>query len=98
MPPLLVNGDIITNFSEKADLFKFEVLKFFADQFTPLNNLNKLPPLYLQTDKKLCNLRINENDISTITRNLDPRKSHGWDNLSVKMIKLHKKSKCCSCS
>ena len=83
MPPLLVNGDIITNFSEKADLFN----KFFADQFTPLN-LNKLPPLYLQTDKKLCNLRINENDISTITRNLDPRKSHRWDNLSVKMIKL----------
>ena len=27
-------GDIITNFSEKADLFH----KYFADQCTPLNN------------------------------------------------------------
>ena len=48
---LLVNGDIITNFSEKADLFN----KFFADQCTPLNNANKLPPLYLKTGTKLCN-------------------------------------------
>ena len=32
---------------------------------------------YLKTDKKLCNLSINENDISTIIRSLDPNKSHG---------------------
>ena len=82
--PLLVNGVIITNFSKKADLFN----KFFADQCTSLNSLNKLPPFYLKTDKMLRNLNINENDISTIIRNLDPNKSHGWDNLSVAMIKL----------
>ena len=76
IPPLLVNGDIITNF-EKADLFN----KFFVDQCAPFNNLNKLPPFYLKTDKKLCNLSINENDISTIIRNLDLNKSHGWDNI-----------------
>ena len=58
IPPLLVNGDLIATFSEKDDLFN----KFFADQCTPLN---KLPPLYLEIDKKLCNLSINENDIST---------------------------------
>ena len=44
IPPLLVNGDIITSFSEKPDLFN----KFFADQCAPLNNLNKLPLLYLK--------------------------------------------------
>ena len=82
--PLLVNGDIITNFSEKVDLLN----KFFVDQWTPVNNLNKLPPFYLKTNKKLCNLGINKNDISAIMRNLDPNKSHGWDNLSVRMIKL----------
>ena len=60
---------------------------FFAGQCTPLNNFNKLSPLYLKTDKNLCNLSINESDISTIN-NLDPSKSHGWDNLSVRMIKL----------
>ena len=63
IPFLLVNGDIITNLSEKADLFN----KFFADQCTHLNNSNKLPPLNLKTDKKLCNLSINENVISPET-------------------------------
>ena len=77
-------GDIITNFSKKADLFN----KFFVDQCTPINNLNKLPPLYLKTDKKLYYLSINENDISTTITNLDPNKSRGWDNLLVRMIKL----------
>ena len=47
IPPLLVNGDIITSLSKKVDLFN----KFFVDQCTPLNNLNKLPPLYLKTGK-----------------------------------------------
>ena len=82
--PVLVNVDIITNFSEKPNLFH----KICADQCTPLNNLNKLPLLYLKTDKKMCNLSINKNDASVIIRNLDPNKSHGWDNLSVRMTKL----------
>ena len=34
-----------------------------------------MPPLYLKTDK-------------TFISNLDPNKSHGWDNLSVRMTKL----------
>ena len=84
IPPPLKSGNIITNLFEKADLFN----KFFADQCTLLNNLNKLPLVYLKTDKKLCNLSINENYISTIIRNLDPNRSHGWDNLSVRMIEL----------
>ena len=66
IPPVLVNGDIITNFSKKAN----PLIKFFADQCTPLNNLNKLPPLYSKIKQKLCNLSIYENDISTIIRNL----------------------------
>ena len=83
VPPLLKNGVIITNFSEKAELFN----KFFAGHRTSPNILNKLPPLYLKTDKK-CNPSINENDISTIISNLDPNKSHWLDNLSARMIKL----------
>ena len=82
IPPLLVNGDIITKCFRKADLFN---KLFWRPMYTPLH---KLPPLYLKTDKKLCNLSINENDISTRIRNLDPNKSPGWDNLSVRMIKL----------
>ena len=66
IPLLLVNEDVVTILSAKADLFN----KFFADQCTPLNNLNKLPSLYLRTDKKLCNLSINKNDISIISETL----------------------------
>ena len=51
--------------------------KFFADQCAPLNKLNKFPLLYLKTDKKFRNLSINENDISTIIRNLHCVKSAG---------------------
>ena len=88
-----IPGDIITNISKKDDLFN----KYFADQCIPLNNLNRLPPLYLKTDKKLCNLSINENYISAIIRNLDPSLMDGifivqndkalWRliNLSIKM-------------
>ena len=47
-----------------------------------------MPPLYLKSDKKLCNLSINENDISAVIRNLGPNKSHGGDNLLVKMVRL----------
>ena len=37
IPPLLVNGDIIRNFSEKTGLFT----KFFKVQCTQLNHLKK---------------------------------------------------------
>ena len=36
----------------------------------------------------LRNLSINENELSTIIRNLGPNKSHRWGDLSFRMIKL----------
>ena len=81
IPPLLVNGNKLFRKSWPFN-------KSFADECTPLNDLNKLAPLYLKTEKKLCNLSISKNDMFTNISNLDPDKSHGWDNLSVRMIKL----------
>ena len=67
---------MVTNFSEKADpLTSFLQIN--------VHSLNKLAPLYLKTEKKLRNLSITENDMSTNISNLDPKKSHGLDNLSV---------------
>ena len=83
--PLLGNNKIISNFSEKANLFN----KFFASQCTPLENHSSLPPFCLKTVKSL---KISETDIFAIIKNLDLNKSHGWDNLSVRMIKLCGKS------
>ena len=52
IPRLLVNNKIISNFSEKANLFN----KFFAPQCTPLENNSSLPPICLKTDKSLLSL------------------------------------------
>ena len=82
---MLVNNKIISNFSEKVNLFH----KFFAFQCTPLENNSSLPPSCLKTDRSLSSL---EPNIFPIIKNLDPNKSHGWDNLSIRKIKLCAKS------
>ena len=79
--PLLFDGEIISNFSQKAAIFK----KYFASQCTLLQNSSSLPTLRLKTDKTLSSLNISEH---AIIENLNFNKSHGWDELSIKMIKL----------
>ena len=73
IPPLLVNGEIISNFSQKASIFN----KFFASQCTPLQNSSSLPTFCLRTDETLSMLNISDNDIFVIIKNLNPNKSHG---------------------
>ena len=84
IPPLLVNGKIISVFSQKACIFS----KFFAPQCTPLQNSTSLPICYLRTDETLSSLNISDDDIFAIIKNLNPNKSHGWNNISIRMIKL----------
>ena len=47
---------------------------------------------YLRRDETLSSLNINDHDIFAIIKNLDPNKPHGWDNISIRMIKLCEKS------
>ena len=75
---------MISNFSKKAKLFN----KFFASQCTPLSNTSTLPPLTTRTDKQLSSLKINEDDILSIIKSLNSNKSHGWDKLSIEMVKM----------
>ena len=88
IPALLVNDIIISNFSEKANLFN----KFFACQCMSLENNSFLPPFYLKTKKSLLSLEIRKTNIFTMKENLGPSKLHGWDNLSIRMIKICGKS------
>ena len=88
IPPLLVNGEMISNFSKIAELFN----KFFASQRTPLSNINTLPPLIIRMDKRLSSLIIIEDDTLSIIKSLNSNKSHGRDKLSIKMIKLSDKT------
>ena len=92
IPPVLFDGKIISNFSQKAAIFN----KYFASQCTPLQNSSSLPKPRLRTDKTLSSLNIREDDIFVIVEKLNSNKSHGWDDLSIKMIKLCGKSVACS--
>ena len=57
-----------------------------------LENNSPLPLFCLKTEKSLSSLEISESDILAIIKNFDPNKSRGWDNLSIRMIKLCSKS------
>ena len=43
---------------------------------------------YLRTDETLSSFNINDADIFAIIKNQNPNKSHGWDNISIRMIRL----------
>ena len=79
---------MISSFSKKDELFN----KFFASQCTPLLNTSTLPPLTIRMDKPLSSLKINEDDILSIIKRLNSNKSHGWDKLSITMIKMCNKT------
>ena len=61
-------------------------------QCTPLQNSSSLPTFYLITDETLSTFYISHDDIFAIIKNLNPNKSHGWDDISIRMIKLCGKS------
>ena len=67
IPPLSVNGKIITNFKEKANLFN----KYFSSQCNPLPNGSKLREnqTYI-TETKLSSFNIEDEDICKIIRHL----------------------------
>ena len=71
VPPLLVNDEMISNFSKNTELFN----KFFASQCTRLSNTSTLPPLTIRTDKRLSSLKINEDDILSIIKSLNSNKN-----------------------
>ena len=91
IPPLLHENKFITNFKEKAKLFN----TFFANQCTLLNNSSILPnKLAKLTNKSLDTFNFSTDDVSKITNNLDPNKTHDHDMLSIRMIKLCGNSIC----
>ena len=45
-------------------------------------------PLTIRTDKVFSSLKINEDDIQSIMKSLNSSKSHGWDKLPIKVVKV----------
>ena len=87
IPPLFVNGNFVSDFNSKANLFN----NFFASIRTPIENASLLPTLTYKTDKRIKSFNINEKDIISIIKSLNSNKAHGY-NLSIRMIKICEES------
>ena len=87
--PLLVDDKFVTDIKTKACIFN----KFFAKQCTPLKNDSVLPvnQIFL-TQSRLSSLDFNKDEILKKIRALNIYKAHGYDDISIRMIKICDKS------
>ena len=54
----------------------------------PINNGSTLPQFAYKTNAKVNSFWVNQNDISPIIKTLDAEKTHGWNNISIRMIQI----------
>ena len=81
---LLENGLFITDFTEKAQLFN----DYFILQCTTIDTRSEIPQQTPVTTTLINDFVISQEKILKIIRALNPNKAHGWDEISVRMIKL----------
>ena len=84
IPPLLENGLFVTDFTEKAQIFN----DFFILQCTTIDTGSEIPQDIPLTTTLISDFAISDEKILNILRSLNPNKAHGWDEISVRMIKL----------
>ena len=84
IPPLLEDGLFVTDFTEKAQIFN----DYFILQCTTIDTGSEIPQVTPATTTLLTDFVISEEKIINIIRSLNPNKAHGWDEISVRMIKL----------
>ena len=88
IPPLYINNTFETNFLTKANIFN----DYFASQCSLLMNNSTLPNAHFKTNSRLSNIDVNRESIGNIIKDLNPAKAHGWDGISIRMIKMCDKS------
>ena len=85
IPPLFHENRFITDFKEKAELFN----SFFAKQCSLIRNDSELPTsLTFYTNNQLSTVSFSHENVGKIIQNLNPNKAHGYDNISVRMLKI----------
>ena len=84
IPPILINNQLILNCSEKAQHFNY----FFSQQCKLSINSSVLPNPTPLTDRKIDHRTIENDEIITLIRNLDPNKATGVDGISGQMLLL----------
>jgi len=84
IPPLLVNNSFVLNYREKAKLFT----DFFSQQCKPVINDSVLPNFSYLTNEKIEQIPIENEDIISLIRKLNPNKASGSDGISGQMLLL----------
>ena len=84
IPPLLENDKFILDFAAKADIFN----DHFVKQCITINTGSPIPYDTLPIAPPLTDFAISSEKILSMIRSLNPGKAHGWDDISVRMIKL----------
>ena len=84
IPPFLENGLFVTDFAEKTQIFN----DYFLLQGTTIDTGNEIPQETPVTTTLISDFVISDEKILNIIRLLNPNKAHGWDEISVMMIKL----------
>ena len=82
IPPLLVNDKFVTKILEKADLFN----EFFSKQCQNNSTLPKLNTYH--TENKLNDFTFDKEKLLKIIQSLHANKAHGYDGISIRMLKL----------
>ena len=83
LSPILEKGVFVTDFAEKAQLFR----DYFARQCSTIDTGSVIPSLFPKTTTTITDISISDEGILSIIRSLNPSKSHGCDEISVRMIK-----------
>ena len=84
IPPLLVNSTFVLNYREKAKL----LTDFFSRQCKPVINDSVLPNFSYLTNEKIEQIPIENEDIVSLIRKLNPNKANGSDGISGQMLLL----------
>ena len=85
IPPLYYDNRFITDFKEKAELFN----SFFSKQYSLISSSSALLN-YINhtTEKRLFTVALSVESIGTIIQNLDSNKTHGPDNINIRILKI----------
>ena len=82
IPPLLVNNIFILNCREKAKYIN----NFFAKQCKPVINSSVLPTLRFLTNERVDHIPMENDDITSLIRQINPKKATGSDGISGQML------------
>ena len=85
IPPVYHNNNYITDCKEKAQIFN----NFLAKQSTLVDNTSKLPTgSFKRINNLLSTISFTKDDSAKIIKNLNLNKAHGYDMISIRMLKI----------